>query len=237
MIQSTELRDIQSRLGYSFRDESIFLEALTHKSFHYEHPEDSQGHNERLEFLGDSILGVIVAEYLFKREERMTEAMMSKVKSYVVKGTVLAVVADALELGNCMRLGRGEEDTGGREKPTLLANIMEAVIGAVYIDGGMDVARGFVLQLLEDRLDESVVTGDFRDYKTVLQEATQERWAEIPEYRLVKEDGLDHQRTYTVEVHINKELFGTGSGTSKKQAQKAAAKAALNKLESNTDDK
>jgi ribonuclease-3 len=235
-IHSTELHEIQTRLGYTFKDESLLLEAFTHKSFHYEKPLESQGQNERLEFLGDSILGVVVAEYLFKRDERMTEAMMSKVKSYVVKGTVLAIVADKLGLGKCMRLGRGEEDTGGREKPTLLANIMESTIGAIFLDGGMDEARGFIMRMLEERLDEAVLTGDFRDYKTVFQELTQERYSEIPEYRLVKEDGMDHKRTYTFQVHVNKELFGTGIGSSKKQAQKEAAKAGLNKLESITNE-
>jgi dsRNA-specific ribonuclease len=163
-------------------------------------------------------------------EPPLDESVMTKVKSYVVKGEVNAEVARRLSLGDCLRLGKGEQETGGREKDSLLSNAMEAVIGAIAVDGGMEEARAVVLRLFNDSLQDALLSGDYRDYKTELQEVTQQRFSELPEYRITGQDGLEHEKVFSVEVHINGELYGTGAGRSKKQAQQEAASEALNRL-------
>lgn len=219
--------ELQRKLGYTFRDSGLLLKALTHKSYHFENIESSIGFNERLEFLGDSVIGLAVAGELFQRPERFDESQMSKIKSYVVKGEVISEVASDIGLGGYLLLGRGEEESGGRTKRSLLTNAMEAVIGAVYADSAFDDACALVLGLFASRILAAVESGQFNDYKSELQEECQERFSVLPEYRVAGEKGLEHDKTFSVEVLINGEVFGTGTGGSKKMAQQLAARSAL----------
>jgi ribonuclease-3 len=221
---------VQEALGYSFRDPELLAEALTHKSLHYERPAEAPNHNERLEFLGDSVLGFLAAEQLFRMEQGFTESQMSKVKSYIVMGAVLLEVGRELGVGRAVRLSRGEEETGGREKSSILSDALEAVIGAVYLDGGMEAVRDLVLRLFGGRLLRVVDSGQYHDYKSELQEECQMRLGCLPEYRLLAQEGREHERLYTVEVLLGGEPRGRGSGRSKKAAQAEAARVALEGL-------
>lgn len=221
---------LQKSIGYSFTHGGLLLEALTHKSFHHENPEEAPAHNERLEFLGDSVLGLIVARHLFAAEGGYPESMMSKIKAHIVKGAVLSEVAREISLGDYLRLGKGEEETGGRQKTSILSNALEALLGAVYMDGGYEEARGLVLRLFKERLDRAMASGQFHDYKTELQEESQVLFRTLPEYRLVKEEGKEHKKIFTVEVFISGTGYGTGRGKSKKEAQALAAMEALEKI-------
>jgi ribonuclease-3 len=221
---------LEKKIGYSFRDKDILLEALTHKSLHYENPKEAPVYNERLEFLGDSVISLAVVESLFNLRGRHQESEMSKIKSFVVKGAALSAVAQEISLGDYLRLGKGEEDTGGRKKVSILANALEALIGAVHIDGGIENARRCVERLLGDRLVEAVESGQYHDYKTEIQEECQMLFGKLPEYRLTAQKGLEHEKTFEVEVFISDEPYGKGIGRSKKEAQTAAAKEAMIRL-------
>jgi ribonuclease-3 len=221
---------LEKKIGYCFRNKDILLEALTHKSLHYENPKEAPVYNERLEFLGDSVISLTVVESLFNLRGRHQESEMSKIKSFVVKGAALSAVAQEISLGNYLRLGKGEEDTGGRKKVSILANALEALIGAVHIDGGIENARRCVERLLGDRLVEAVESGQYHDYKTEIQEECQMLFGKLPEYRLTAQKGLEHEKTFEVEVFISDEPYGKGIGRSKKEAQTAAAKEAMIRL-------
>ncbi len=226
-----DVSSIERAIGYTFSRPELILEALTHKSYYYENRRKSRAHNERLEFLGDSVLGLSVASYLFSHEACMDEAIMSKVRSYVVKGSVISGIAKDIDLGQYLLMGKGEEDTGGRNKSSILTNAMEAVIGAVYMDGGLEVAMDLVLRLFGERLDKAIASGEFHDYKTEFQEVAQERLGITPEYRLAGQSGLEHSKVFTVEVLVADDVCGTGSGRSKKKAEQEAAKKALAQYE------
>jgi ribonuclease-3 len=225
------LEGLTSRLGYRFGNPALLREALTHKSYYFENTSACPSHNERLEFLGDSVLGLAVVERLFRYEPCMTESLMAKVKSYVVKGSVLSRVAVEIGLGEHIMIGKGEEETGGRQKQSILSDALEAVIGAVYMDGGLDAARALVERLVGRRLEEAIDSGELHDYKTQLQETSQTRFGVLPEYRLVAQEGADHNKTFTVEACIGGEPYGRGVGMSKKKAQQEAAKRALARME------
>lgn len=229
-MSSAGLSELQRVIGYGFSDRNILLEALTHKSFHHENPEEAPAHNERLEFLGDSVLGLIVAHHLFASEGGYPESMMSKIKSYIVKGAVLSEVAREISLGSHLRLGKGEEETGGRQKPSILSNALEALLGAVYVDGGYEEARRLILRLFRERLDAAAASGQFHDYKTELQEESQVRFRTLPVYELLNEEGQEHRKIFTVEVSIAGKGYGTGRGRSKKEAQALAAREALERI-------
>jgi ribonuclease III len=222
--------EIEKKIGYSFKSRELILEALTHKSFHHEHGSAAPAYNERLEFLGDAVLGLIVVEYLFLLKQTFNEAELAKMKSYLVCEAVLAEIAASLSLGSHILLGKGEEATGGRTKKSILSDCLEAVIGAVFLDGGFEATRGLVLAFFRERIDAVIRTGDFFDYKTTLQEKTQLLHGVLPEYRLVKQHGADHKRVFTVSVYLNGEELGTASGRRKKEAEAQAAKIALQKM-------
>ena len=218
-------------LGYRFRDRKVLIEALTHRSFYHENPDKADGYNERLEFLGDSVLGFVVVEYLFLSDKRLSEAVMAKTKSYLVKESVLSEVAHTISLGEYLRLGKGEVATGGRTKKSLLADAVEAVLGAVYLDGGYEKARELILRLFNEKIEKVMSSGEFHDFKTELQEKTQMLFGTIPDYRLIRQEGAEHRKTFTVEVYIAGEMFGTGGGKSKKEAEIFAAREALKRLQ------
>ena len=224
------VNELEENLGYHFKDKTVLLEALTHRSFYHENPGKADGYNERLEFLGDSVLGFVVVEYLFLSDRRLTEAVMAKTKSYLVKESVLFEIAHAISLGEYLRLGKGEEATGGRTKKSLLADAVEAVLGAVYLDGGYERARELILRLFNEKIEKVMSSGEFHDFKTELQEKTQMLFGTIPDYRLIRQEGAEHRKTFTVEVYVAGEMFGTGDGKSKKEAEIIAAREALGRL-------
>jgi len=221
------LEQVQEELGYRF-DEVHWLErALTHRSYANEH--DLPKNYERLEFLGDAVLGLVAAEWLFQRFPEESEGHLSKVKGYVVSEPVLAAFGDGLGLGDALLLGVGEDRSGGRKKRSLLADSMEAVIGAIFIDGGIDPARKIVLRMVEESGNHDA-PAEVGDAKTRLQEFAQARGWGLPEYRHVREEGPDHDKTFEVECWIEGESCGAGMGRSKKSAEQEAASAALVRL-------
>jgi ribonuclease-3 len=222
--------EIEGRLGYIFEDKELLVEALTHRSFYYENPNTSTAHNERLEFLGDSVLGLVIVEFLFLSDKNLTESVMAKIKSYLVKEAVLSEIAGSLSLGKYLRLGKGEEATGGRTKKSLLSDTIEAVLGAIYLEGGYQKAQEVVLRLFREKIDSIMQTTVFADYKTELQEKTQLLFSTLPEYRLIKQEGEEHKKVFTIAVYVDGKKFGSGTGRSKKEAQTFAAKEAMSKL-------
>ena len=194
--------------------------ALTHRSYAYEH--GGLPTNERLEFLGDSVLGLVVTDALYRTHPELAEGQLAKLRAAVVNMRALAAVARALDLGDFLYLGRGEVTTGGRDKPSILADTLEAVIGAVYIDSGIEVASSLVRRLINPLLRDSAALGAGLDWKTSLQELSATTGAGAPEYVLTQE-GPDHAKTFTAEVRIEGERLGGGQGGSKKQAEQEAA--------------
>lgn len=225
-----DISGLEVGLGYRFNNKEILIEALTHRSFFHENPGMAHAYNERLEFLGDSVLGFVIVEYLYGLDSRLSESVMAKMKSYLVKESVISEVSGALLIGKYLRLGKGEEATGGRKKKSLLADAIEAVLGALYLDGGLAVAREVILRLFMSKINDLVSSGEFHDFKTELQEKTQMLFGTIPEYKTVREEGAEHRKVFTVNAVIQGERYGTGSGKSKKEAETLAAKEALKKL-------
>jgi ribonuclease-3 len=223
------LTGLEERLRYRFRQPRLLEAALTHTSWANEQGVGDD--YERLEFLGDAILGAVAASWLYDRRPDLDEGELSKLKSYVVSESVLAEHAEHLGLGEYLRLGVGESRSGGREKRSLLADAMEAILGAVYQDGGLEAARGVALQLLESALGERVEISELRDPKTALQEAAQARGGSLPEYRHVAEEGPDHKKRFHVECWVDGLFLGEGDGSTKKQAEQRAARVALAALE------
>ena len=219
-MESLPLEELERKLNYSFRDRSLLLTALTHTSFANEDKGRSV-HNERLEFLGDSVLSVVVSEYLFSQNRNLPEGQLTRIRASLVCESSLFGFATALGLGNFMRLGRGEEKSGGRTRPAILADAFEALIAALYLDGGLELARSFILPYIRAAHDVA------RDYKTRLQEVVQQNPEERVRYELVEQSGPDHDKHFVVEVHLNSNCIGRGSGHSKKAAEQQAAKEAL----------
>lgn len=225
-----DIADLEKRFGYVFKNRKLLTEALTHRSFYHENPDKSIAHNERLEFLGDSVLGFVIVEYLFSSDKEFTESVMAKIKSYLVKESVLSEIADSISLGKYLKLGKGEEATGGRAKKSILADTIEALLGAVYLDGGYKKVKAVVLKLFRKEIDTLMDSTRFYDFKTELQEKTQLLFGVLPEYRVVKQEGEEHEKVFTIEVFIEGKKFGKGSGKSKKEAQTLAAREALSQL-------
>lgn len=219
---------LEKRLGYRFRRPELLDQALTHRSWAHEREDDVE-HYERLEFLGDAVLGLIAAEELFRGHPELPEGELSKRKAFLVSREVLARRGEELGLGELLRLGVGEERSGGREKASLLADAVEAVLGAVYLDGGLDAARQAIAGLFADGLARPGAGPS--DAKTLLQEAVQARGWPLPEYQLVEQTGPDHAKRFTVEVELRGEPAGRGHGRSKKSAEQEAAAVALAALD------
>lgn len=227
--ESTRLVALEGRLGYRFLDRGLLVAAITHRSWAGEAP--GAEHNERLEFLGDSVLGLLVAEWLYATFPRRPEGELSQLKSYLVSEPVLARYAETLGLGEELRLGVGEERSGGRGKDKLLADVLEGILGALFLDGGLEPCRRIALPMLEEgaaRYRETKTP----DPKTELQEVLQSQGAPPPRYLLTGETGPAHDRRFIVECWSEGELLGDGEGSSKKRAEKAAAAGALAALRS-----
>lgn len=225
---SKDLSSLENSIGHKFKKKSLLKEAITHKSFAHEQQNPDYLYNERMEFLGDSVLELIVSEYLYCSYTEFTEADLSKIKAYAVQESTLAEFAQSINLGSSLLLGKGEEITGGREKPSLLANAIEAVIAAIHLDGGFNKSKEFVLNYLIPKIDKLTADNVVFDFKTELQEIAQAEFGVLPEYVTHKEEGPEHRKIFEVKVFINNDLFGTGQGRTKKAAAQKAAEAGLN---------
>jgi ribonuclease-3 len=222
------LSELEQKIGYSFRSRALLDRALTHRSFANERVGENCQHNEALEFLGDSVLGFVVSAWLLERFPDLSEGKLSKIKAYLVSESRLVEIAEALDLGSYILLNRGEEKTGGRRKRALLADAYEALIGVIYVDGGITVAERFLRRELRQKLlgiDPDSMIG--ADYKSALQEKLQAAGGPGPEYAVVEVQGPDHRRTFRVELRIGGQAVATGEGHTIKIAQQEAARAVL----------
>jgi len=220
------MKGIESKIGYTFKDKSVLSLALTHSSYANE-SKKNKSHNERLEFLGDSVLSIIVSKYLYNNYPDMPEGELSKTRAALVCEKSLAAFARKIDLGNYLLLGKGEDQNGGRDRESILADAFEAVIASLYLDGGFEPAQKFVLSFIKNQITDIKSNTSFVDYKTELQEIIQQNKEEKVEYVLVEESGPAHNKFFCVEVHLNSNVIGRGQGKSKKIAEQLAAKEAL----------
>lgn len=224
MNNNPDLDEFEKLIGYKFKNRSLLFEALSHSSFANESKRRLNS-NERLEFLGDSVLSVVVSDHIFEHYKHLPEGQLTKIRAALVCEESLYNFSKTIRLGEFLMIGKGEENTGGRKRPSILADAFEAVIAAVYLDGGMQAATEYVLRFIPE--DLSAVRASIKDYKTVLQEIIQKNPEEKIEYYLKSESGPDHDKSFTVQVKLNSNVIGEGSGRSKKQAEQMAAKGAL----------
>lgn len=227
------INKFEEKIGYTFKNKKYILEALTHSS--YSNENKFCEFNERLEFLGDSVLGIIISDYLFKNEKYLPEGELTKLRANIVCEESLSEVAKKICLGEYMFLGKGEEASGGRYRISILADAFEAVIASIYLDGGMDFAKNFVLNNMNDIINSSIEGKIFRDYKTYLQEMLQSKGKVLIEYKLIDEKGPDHNKIFAMQVFVNDILAGQGDGKSKKEAEQLCAKDAIKNIENGLD--
>lgn len=221
---------IEERLGYVFENKELLLNALIHRSYANEYRDSQLSHNERLEFLGDSVLGLVVADYLFHRLPASTEGQLSQLRSKLVEAATCAKYLQKLQLGEFLLLGRGEQMTEGRNKVSILADAFEAIVGAIFIDGGLPIAKSFLLCHFEEEANEAIGTPP-RNYKAELQDYTQRKYQTTPTYKVAQESGPDHAKQFHILVYIQEREAGFGIGRTKKEAEQRAAFDALSKLE------
>ncbi len=229
----TDLKTLQEALGVSFADPSLLRQALVHTSYLNENPGFTRDSNEKLEFLGDAILGLIIAETLYRGYTQFSEGEMTRLRAALVRRETLARMAKAIGLGNFLYLGKGEEASGGRSKPSNLASSLEAVTAAIFLDRGLVATKDFILRLFDKEIQKVVSQDAVADYKSRLQELIQATQQSIPTYHLVEAVGPAHSQTFTAEVRVADTVLGSGSGKSKKMAETEAARAALKRLASN----
>jgi ribonuclease-3 len=230
-LASASLRDLEGLLQYTFRNQILLSQALTHRSFVNENEGENLRNNESLEFLGDAVLGFLISSRIFRLYPDLTEGELSKIKAYLVSSVNLIRLAQGIRLGNFIRLSRGEEKTGGRTKRAIIVDAYEAIIGAIYLDGGVEAASDFVERQIEEflkGLDLKQLT--YGDFKSALQEQLHDLGMPEPVYRVVNEIGPDHKKTFVVQVMIHGEVFAESTGRTKKEAQQSAARLALEKL-------
>lgn len=225
---SKKIEELEEILGYKFKNQKLIIEALTHKS--YKQPYD----NERLEFLGDAVLDLIVGEYLFFKFPNANEGNLSKIRAALVNENGFDKLARSINLGEFIYLSNAEENNGGREKASLLSNAFEAIIGTIYLESGLDVAKKIAISLIEKNHKDISLNSLFRDFKTTLQELTQARFGQTPEYRVVASRGPDHLKEFEVAVIIEGKEYARAAGKSKKIAQQEAAEMALKLLNEGT---
>ena len=224
------MKTLEKSLGYQFHDPALLEEALRHSSYANEHRGDNVFSNERLEFLGDSVLGFVTAEYLFAKHPTAPEGELTRIRALLVCEDSLHEVAQRLKLGEYLKLGHGEESCGGRTGPSILADATEAVFAAVYLDGGIRAASELIHRVLLDKEREETAEAKRRDYKTKLQELVQRTPNQVLTYRLIGEQGPDHDKVFSFAVLLNDTVVGTGEGRSKKEAEQMAAKDALESM-------
>ncbi len=219
------MQGLEEKIGYKFNNRDLLINALSHSSYANE-THCAGGSNERLEFLGDAVLSIIVADYLYENFKSMPEGELTKLRASLVCEKTLCEFSKQLEIGKHLKLGKGEMRGGGNERPSILADAFEAVLAAIYLDGGMECAKSHVMRFILPEI-KNHDSEAFKDYKTSLQEVVQRNPEERLTYILIAESGPDHQKSFTVEVHLNSNVIGTGTGSSKKHAEQAAAKQAL----------
>ncbi|MCH5341819.1 MAG: ribonuclease III [Acetatifactor sp.] len=227
MREGYTLRTLEERIGYEFRDETLLKQALTHSSFTNEQKINKAKNYERLEFLGDAVLELVSSEFLFREHPEVPEGELTKQRASMVCEPSLAFCARDLELGEFMRLGKGEESTGGRNRDSITSDAMEAVIGAIYLDGGMAAAKAFIDRFILSDLEDKQL---FYDSKSNLQELVQGKFKQELSYELLEESGPEHDKTFRVSVHMGEEVLGEGQGRTKKAAEQQAAYKALLRL-------
>lgn len=220
------MKELEKIINYQFKDKALLKRALMHTSYCNE-VKAPGGSNERLEFLGDSVLSVVVSEYLFLHYKKLQEGELTKLRASLVCEKALAVFAKEIRLGEFLLLGKGEQQNGGYERPSILSDAFEALLAAMFLDGGMEVVKPFVLHFVKKEMSHREDGEAFHDYKTQLQEIIQRNREEELVYILVGEEGPDHDKSFTVEVRLNSNVIGKGTGHSKKQAEQLAAKQAL----------
>ena len=219
------LEEFQGKIRYYFNDKELLIEALSHSSYANE-KRKGRNSNERLEFLGDSVLSIVVSQYLFEHFTHLPEGELTKIRAALVCEKSLYEFAKQIDLGEHILLGKGEENTGGRERVSILADAFEAVIAAVFLDGGLEAAKRHILKFIPKDIDDRKPVS-FSDHKTILQEIIQKNPEEKVEYKLVGQSGPDHNKAFKVQVRLNSNVIGTGIGRSKKEAEQMAAKEAL----------
>lgn len=222
-----DLKALQNKIDYSFKNEELLRHALAHSSYANEHRTEVPGSNERLEFLGDSILGLITAEYLFTHYKHLPEGNLTKMRALLVCETSLFGFAKEFDLGDHLLLGHGEELAGSRKRPSIVSDAFEALLAAIYLDGGLEAAKTFALPYLIRGAEEIAEHTRSYDYKTTLQEIAQQNPGELIQYKLIDASGPDHAKTFEVHCFLNSNLLGKGIGKSKKEAEQMAAKEAL----------
>ena len=225
-----DISQLQKRLGVTFKNASLLEQALVHSSFINENPGTASISNERLEFLGDAVLGLVIAQKLYEDFPASSEGDLTRLRAALVRRETLAGIAREIELGNYLFLGRGEEAGGGRDKNANLAGAFEALLASIYLDMGLESAREVVLRLFGTEIFEQAVEVADTDYKSQLQEVIQARWQQTPTYQVVEAVGPDHAKIFTVEVRMGRTVLGSGKGRSKKSAEMNAARAALEAL-------
>ena len=223
------MKTLETKLGYQFQNPKLLDHALTHSSYANEHHLGSISSNERLEFLGDSVLGMIVAVHLYRTFPDLPEGDLTRIRANLVCEGSLVLVAKEWDLGRYLKLGKGENACGGRSRPSILADAVEAVLAAVFLDGGLAHDRDIIQRFLLDRMEQ--VNRASRDHKTYLQELVQRKSGQVLSYELIGESGPDHNKTFQMQVLLNGQPIGQGTGHSKKEAEQAAANAAIERLE------
>ena len=223
-----KLEEFEKKIGYTFKDISLLKLALTHSSYGNEVYRDKTYNNERLEFLGDAVLEIIVSEFLFSTKQELPEGQLTKMRASIVCEPTLAMCAKTISLNEYIMLGKGEEVTGGRFRASIISDAMEAVIGAIYKDGGIECAKNFINKYILNDVDKKTL---FVDSKSILQERVQAGHLEAPQYRLVSSSGPDHCKVFEVEVLVDDKVVGTGSGNTKKAAEQQAAYNAIIRME------
>lgn len=221
------MTEAEKKLGYSYKNISLLDEALTHSSYANEKRTIS---NERLEFLGDSVLSIIISDYIFRKGRGVNEGELTKYRAILVCEQSLANIAKKISLGSLIKLGKGEEMTGGRKRASIVSDAFEAVLASIYLDGGIECARNWLLPLMTDAIEETLAGKHYEDYKTMLQELVQRGNSGKVTYRIVSETGLDHNKVFEVEVLVDEIPKASGKGQSKKEAEQHAAKVAYEKL-------
>jgi len=227
-----DLTNLEKNLGLKFQNQGFLKQALTHRSYLNEFKNRNLQSNERLEFLGDAVLGFVVSTWLFKKFPQYFEGKLTNFRSNLVKTPSLSKIAQKLEIGNYLLLSKGEKEGKGQENPTLLANAMEAIIGAIFLDQGIKATKIFIKTHFQSLLEEIIQSGKLKDYKSLLQEKIQAQTSQSPVYKTVKEEGPEHQKIFTVSVTTNGELLAIGTGKSKQKAEQQAAQKALEKINS-----
>ncbi|OGY22251.1 MAG: ribonuclease III [Candidatus Woykebacteria bacterium GWB1_45_5] len=224
---TNELEKLEKNLGFKFKNKNLLQAAFIHRSYLNEHPEEKLPHNERLEFLGDAVLGLVVSAYLYKQYPNHPEGDLTNFRSSLVNAKSLSQAAAFLKIGDYLYLSRGEETTGGRNRQYILANTFEALVGAIFLDQGVEEAKRFVQKYLLPHLPEIIEKKLYKDFKSLLQERAQEELSTAPIYKVLEEKGPDHAKTFQIGVYIGKTLAAQGKGSSKQTSEQEAARKAL----------